>query len=125
MFEGYSTDVRPSDVSGRFTIIFRATQSTHFAAGDVFLRLRVNSVVVDSIKILLDIDSSTPSSISISDESISSGTVINPGNADSSFSFKFSLSDTYGNPVSLSASRFYFFDLGVRRAIDLNSQFVN
>ena len=67
VFEGYSTDVRPSDVAGRFTIIFRATQSTHFAAGDVFLRLRVNSVVVDSIKILLDIDSSTPSSISISD----------------------------------------------------------
>lgn len=117
--------MKPSDVAGRFTIIFRATQSTHFAPDSVFLRLRVNSVVVDSIKILLDVDSSTPSTIAMAAESINSGTILTPGNADNGYSFKFALTDQFGNPVSLSASRFYFFDFAVRRAIDLNSQYVN
>ena len=125
IYEGFTTQVRPSDVAGRFTIIFRPTQSTHFAPGEVYLRLRVNSVVVDSIKVLLDVDSSTPTSLSISNESIDSGTTLKAGNADNGYSFKFLLNDAYGNAVSLSASRFYFFDFAVRRAIDLNSQFVN
>lgn len=122
--DAISTQVRPSTVAGRFTIIFRSTKSTLFLPGEVYLRLRVDSVVVEGIRLRLSVDTAPPSALALSTSSINSGTTLVDGDASQGYSFKYTVSDQFGNVVSISASRSYFYDFSLLRQVDLGNQFV-